>query len=121
MTLQQSHTLCITECVQADELRVLGSSSAAFSNAGAGAAQHGNQMHASCWPHENVWAWLHISDCALQEGFGAVLGEARTQLALSLSALLPWLCLHFRHSRHAPLAAVCTAVRALLGCVRQFS
>ena len=43
-----------------------------------------------------------------------MLGEARTQLALSLAALLPWLCLHFRHSRHAPLAAVCIAVRPCL-------
>ena len=51
----------------------------------------------------------NLLDC-VQEAFGAVLGEVRTQMALSLAALLPWLCLHFRHSRHAPLAAVCIAV-----------
>jgi hypothetical protein len=39
-----------------------------------------------------------------------VLGDGYTQLALSLSALLPWLCLHFRHSPQSPLAAVCIAV-----------
>ncbi len=43
-----------------------------------------------------------------------MLGEVRTQMALSLGALLPWLCAHFRHSRHAPLAAVCIAVGCML-------
>ncbi len=46
----------------------------------------------------------------LQEGLSAVLGDVRSQLALSLSSLLPWLCVHFRGSPHSSLAAVCIAV-----------
>jgi hypothetical protein len=51
--------------------------------------------------------------CSLQEGLSAVLGDVRAQLALSLSALLPWLCVHFRGSPHSNLAAVCIAVTLL--------
>lgn len=51
--------------------------------------------------------------CAIQEGISAVLGDVRAQMAFSLSALLPWLCAHFRGSHHSPMAAVCIAVLAL--------
>ena len=43
-------------------------------------------------------------------GLWEVLGDPLTQLALSISALLPWMALHFRHSPDTPLAAACTAV-----------
>ncbi|KAK9839278.1 hypothetical protein WJX81_005497 [Elliptochloris bilobata] len=41
-----------------------------------------------------------------------VLGDMHAQLALSLAALLPWLALHFRHSAHTPLAALCILAHA---------
>lgn len=44
-------------------------------------------------------------------GLAALLGDVDAQLALSLAALLPWLSLHFRHSPHTPLAALCILVR----------
>ena len=43
-------------------------------------------------------------------GLAEVLGDPLTQLAMSISALLPWMALHFRHSPDTPLAAACTAV-----------
>ncbi len=46
-------------------------------------------------------------------GLWEVLGDPFTQLALSISALLPWMALHFRHSPDTPLAAACTAVSCL--------
>ncbi|CAL8468215.1 g7754 [Coccomyxa elongata] len=47
-----------------------------------------------------------------QEGLSAVLGDVHAQMALSLSALLPWLCVHFRGSSHSSLAAICIAAHA---------
>lgn len=52
----------------------------------------------------------------LQEGLSSVLGDVYAQMALSIFALLPWLCLHFRHCPQSPLAAVCIAVRSLASC-----
>lgn len=46
-----------------------------------------------------------------QEGLSAVLGDVHAQMALSLAALLPWLCVHFRGSSHSSLAAICIAVQ----------
>ena len=46
-----------------------------------------------------------------ESGLAEVLGDPITQLAMSISALLPWMALHFRHSPDTPLAAACTAVR----------
>ncbi|KAK9867850.1 hypothetical protein WJX84_002781 [Apatococcus fuscideae] len=47
-----------------------------------------------------------------ESGLGEVLGDPLTQLAISISALLPWMALHFRHSPDTPLAAACTAAHA---------
>ncbi|KAK9846072.1 hypothetical protein WJX84_000717, partial [Apatococcus fuscideae] len=47
-----------------------------------------------------------------ESGLAEVLGDPLTQLAISISALLPWMALHFRHSPDTPLAAACTAAHA---------
>ncbi|KAK9829934.1 hypothetical protein WJX72_008722 [[Myrmecia] bisecta] len=46
------------------------------------------------------------------QGMAALLGQPTAQLALSLTALLPWLARHFRHSPHQGLAAACLKAHA---------
>ena len=44
------------------------------------------------------------------EGLTPVVGAPEAQVAVSLLALLPWLCAHFRYSPHASVAALCLLV-----------
>ena len=45
------------------------------------------------------------------EAVAALLGDPRDQLAFTILSVLPWLCVHFRHSSHAATAGACTRVR----------
>lgn len=65
-----------------------------------------------------VAAWVQPGGGAGGVALAEVLGDLKAQLALSLAALLPWLCLHFRHSPHAPLAALCILVCPLTAAAR---
>lgn len=47
------------------------------------------------------------------KGLAALFGDPRDQLAFSIFSLLPWLCLHFRHTAYTPLAQACIKVRHL--------
>ena len=57
-----------------------------------------------------VAAWAAPGGAGAAAGLAEVLGDVHAQLALGLAALLPWLALHFRHSAHTPLAALCILV-----------
>ena len=47
------------------------------------------------------------------KGLAALFGDPTDQLALSMFSLLPWLCLHFRHTPFTPLAQSCIQVSLL--------
>lgn len=44
------------------------------------------------------------------DAVAALLGDPRDQLAFTIFSVLPWLCVHFRHSSHAATAGACTRV-----------
>eukprot|EP00891_Asterochloris_glomerata_P001080 jgi/Astpho2/1080/fgenesh1_pg.00017_%23_19_t len=46
------------------------------------------------------------------DAVAALLGDPRDQLAFTIFSVLPWLCVHFRHSSHAATAGACTRALA---------
>ena len=44
------------------------------------------------------------------KGLAALFGDPKDQLAFTILSLLPWLCLHFRHTAYTYLAQSCIKV-----------
>ena len=53
------------------------------------------------------------SQSATYHGFAALVGDPHDQLALSIFSLLPWLCLHYQHTRFTLIAQACIKVGSL--------
>ena len=43
-------------------------------------------------------------------GLAALFGDPKDQLAFSIFSLLPWLCLHYKHTSFTPVAQACILV-----------
>ena len=43
-------------------------------------------------------------------GLAALFGDPKDQLAFSIFSLLPWLCLHYKHTPFTPTAQACITV-----------
>lgn len=43
-------------------------------------------------------------------GLAALFGHPKDQLAFSIFSLLPWLCLHYKHTPFTPTAQACITV-----------
>ena len=49
-------------------------------------------------------------EMSMQEPAASLFGDADIQMALSISALLPWLCAHHKQSQIQDVAAACIQV-----------
>ena len=63
---------------------------------------------------EECYAPCSALGMIVQEATSSLFGDANVQMALSISALLPWLCMHHRHSDCRDVAAACIQVRLVL-------
>ena len=50
-------------------------------------------------------------------GLAALFGNPTDQLAFSIFSLLPWLCLHYKHTPFTPVAQACLQARTAALCI----
>ena len=78
------------------------------------AEQIANMTRPASVREEAVTALTLMEGSSAPEGSGdavaALLGDPRDQLAFTIFSVLPWLCVHFRHSSHAATAGACSRV-----------
>ena len=78
------------------------------------AEQIANMRRPASAREEAVTALTLMEGSPAPEGSGdavaALLGDPRDQLAFTIFSVLPWLCVHFRHSSHTATAGACTRV-----------